>query len=61
MEGYEVLRRKYGLGNENGSVHGWKEKIKMRNGNTVVKVSAESRSCEAAVQTEDWLKWVVGG
>ena len=23
--------------------------------------SAGSGSCEAAVQTEDWLSWVVGG
>ena len=29
-EDYEVLRRKYELGSENGSVHSWKEKIKKR-------------------------------
>ena len=30
-EEYEVLRRKYELGSECGSVRSWKEKIKMRN------------------------------
>ena len=28
---YEVLKRKCELGSEHGSVHSWKEKIKMRN------------------------------
>ena len=31
-----------------------------RNGGEVFKVCAGSGSCEAAVQTEDWLSWVVG-
>ena len=30
-------------------------------GEEVSKVCAGSGSCEAAVQTEDWLCWVVGG
>ena len=30
-------------------------------GGEVFKVCAGSGSCEAAVQTEDWLSWVVGG
>ena len=31
LKNYEVLRRKYELRSEHGSVQNWKEKIKMRN------------------------------
>ncbi len=40
---YEVLRRKYELGSEYGSVYSWKEKIKIRNEKDWVKeVSSKS-------------------
>ena len=41
-EEYEVLRRKYELGSEYGSVCSWKEKVKMRNEDWVEEVSSLS-------------------
>ena len=76
-EQYKVLRRKYELDSECGSVRSWKEKNKMRNekdwaeevsSKSTLKRwverylrSAGSESCEVAAQTEDWLSWVAGG
>ena len=90
-EEYEVLRRKYELGSEYGSVCNWygndflSPSPKMRNEKDwEEEVSSKStlkwyklakngtgcrgilglcrvKKCEAAVQTEDWLSWVVGG
>ena len=86
LAGGKVLKRKYELGSEYGSVRSWKETIKMRNGKDweeevnskrtlkhykLVKNGAvmerylmsvqEPGSCEAVVQTENWLSCVVGG
>ena len=46
-EEYEVLRRKYELGSEYGSVCSWKEKIKMRN----------KKDWEEEVSSKTTLKW----